>query len=218
MALPGEVRVYSPSTASLTPTACHYPGARGVQKKLRETVSAVQAEHPDETVEVWGEDEARIGLKPILRRVWAPRGQRPVAVNRPAYEWLWLYAAVHPGSGEVFWLILPHLNAEMMQMFIDEFARHHTTESKRVVLVLDGATAHRAKRLRVPERITLISLPAYTPELNPTERLWPIVREGVTNRAHSSLDELEASLCRRCEKITAAEVAALTNYHWWPNA
>jgi len=159
-------------------------------------------------------------LKPILRRQWSPRGARPIATARPAYEWLWLYAAVHPASGRVFWLVLPYLNAQLMQRFLDEFARTHATQGKRIVMVLDGATAHRANSLRVPAGITLVQLPPYTPELNPTERLWTIVREGVANRDFSTLDELEQSICTRCQKISAApaQVTALTNYHWLPTS
>jgi transposase len=114
--------------------------------------------------------------------------------------------------------VLPHLAAEMMQLFLDAFAAEHALPGKRVVLVVDGASVHRAKSLRVPERITLVSLPAYTPELNPAERLWPLVKEGVANRAHQSLASLEEAVCGRCQRITAAQVAALTNYHWWPAA
>jgi hypothetical protein len=180
----------------------------------------VKRGHPAEEVELWTQDEARLGLKPVLRRVWSPKGERPVAHARPAYEWLWLFAAVHPMSGRVFWLVLPYLNAPMMQRFLDAFAREHAPAGKRLVMVLDGASAHRAGSLRVPERLTLVSLPAYTPELNPTERLWPVVKEGVANRSFETLDEMEATVCARCQKISAApeQVAALTNYHWLPTA
>jgi transposase len=112
--------------------------------------------------------------------------------------------------------VLPHLAAEMMQLFLDEFALTHATPGKRVVLVVDGASAHRAKSLKVPERLTLVGLPAYTPELNPAERLWPLVKEGVANRTHESLASLEEAVCGRCQRITATQVAALTSYHWWP--
>lgn len=167
---------------------------------------------------MWSQDEARLGLKPVLRRVWSPRGVRPTALTDPRYEWLWVYAAAHPRTGRVFWLILPHLSAAMAQLFLNEFARTHATAGKRVVLVWDGAPAHRAHSLRVPERITLMSVPAYTPELNPTERLWPLVREGVANRTHNTLNAMEHEVCNRCQTITAAQVTALTNYHWWPTA
>jgi transposase len=103
-----------------------------------------------------------------------------------------------------------------VQLFLSEFAKEHAAKGKRILLVWDGAPAHRATSLQVPARISLVSLPAYTPELNPSERVWPLVKEGVANRAHESLDELEQKVCSRCQKISAKDVSALTNYHWWP--
>lgn len=50
--------------------------------------------------------------------------------------------------------MLPHLSAEMMQLFLDEFAATHATPGKRIVPAVDGASAHRAQSLRVPERMT----------------------------------------------------------------
>jgi len=170
-----------------------------------------------DAVEVWSQDEARLGLKPVLRRVWAPTGERPQAIVDARYEWLWLYAATHPRTGSVFWLVLPRLDASCVQLFLDEFAKEHAPEGKRILLVWDGAPAHRAHSLQVPERISLLSLPAYTPELNPSERVWPLVKEGVANQAPESMDELEQKVCLRCQKICAAEISARTSYHWWPS-
>ena len=50
-------------------------------------------------VEAWAFDEHRLGLKPIIRRIWAPKGQRPKARARPRYQWLYLYAYVQPQTG-----------------------------------------------------------------------------------------------------------------------
>ncbi len=132
------------------------------------------------------------------------------------YEWLWLYAATPPRTGRTFWLVLPRLDASYVQLFLAAFAREHAPEGKRILLVWDGAPAHRAQAVQVPERISLLSLPAYTPELNPSERVWPLVKEGVANRAHERLDELEQQVCSRCQKSSAEEVSARTSYHWWP--
>jgi transposase len=112
--------------------------------------------------------------------------------------------------------VLPRLDADCVQTFLNEFAQEHAAEGKRIVLVWEGAPAHRAKALRVSNRISLIIVPAYTPELNPSERVWPLVKEGVANRAPESLDELEQKVCSRCQKISAEEVTARTNYHWRP--
>ena len=54
----------------------------------------MQQQHPDKQVEVWAEDEGRMGLKPITRRHWAVRGQRPIAVQQRSYQWLHTYVFV----------------------------------------------------------------------------------------------------------------------------
>jgi transposase len=84
-----------------------------------------------------------------------------------------------------------------VQAFLSEFAGQHASEGKRILLIWDGAPAHRATALNVSERISLMNVPAYTPELNPSERVWPLVKEGVANRAHERLDELEQKVCSR---------------------
>lgn len=77
--------------------------------------------HPEE--ELWAQDEARLGLKPVMRRVWAPVGQRPVARFKRGYKWVYLHGFVRPESGEVYWLILPPVNKELFSMALHEFAR-----------------------------------------------------------------------------------------------
>ena len=157
----------------------------------------MKAAHPQDEVETWCSDEARFGLQPVIRRIWAPKGERPVAPVAPDYQWLWLYAAAHPRSGENFWLSLPALDTAMVQLFLDEFAKAHAPAGKQIILYWDGAPAHRAKRLRVPERVTLVEGLAYTPELNPAERLWPLIKEGVANKSFKDLGALERRVCRR---------------------
>jgi hypothetical protein len=45
---------------------------------------------------MWVMDEHRIGLQPVLRRIWAKRGQRSIIPIHPRYEWLYIYAFAHP--------------------------------------------------------------------------------------------------------------------------
>ena len=60
-------------------------------KKKLEAVVAEEAERrPDLPVEVFATDEHRLGLKPVLRRVWAPKGQRPIALGHHRYKWLYV--------------------------------------------------------------------------------------------------------------------------------
>lgn len=165
-------------------------------------------------------DEHRLGLKPILRRVWARRGRRPVVAVRPRYEWLWVYAFVRPATGETWWLVLPRVNVAAMTAALAEFARAMGAgEGKRIVLALDQAGWHTSAKVAVPDGITLVPLPARSPELQPAERLWGLVDEAVANRLWETLDGLQGAVVERCRVVRAAMreyVRRLTRYHWWP--
>jgi hypothetical protein len=100
-------------------------------EKLREA-------HPEAEVELWAEDEARLGLKPVIRRVWAPVGKRPIARLKRGYEWTYVYGFVRPESGEVYWLVLPTANVELFSMALAEFAKEvGAGEEVRILLVVD---------------------------------------------------------------------------------
>lgn len=170
-------------------------------------------------METWAQDEARLGLQPVLRRVWAPRGQRPIAWINPQYEWLWVYGFVHPPTGTTYWLTMPAVSIAAMEAALAAFAQERGIDAAhRVVLVVDRAGWHTSRRLALPEGLTLWFLPAYTPQLNPAERLWPLVREAIANWPISTDDELERVVGTRCVTLhdDAMQVCRATNYHWWP--
>jgi hypothetical protein len=117
-------------------------------------VMRLKEAHPTAEVELWCEDEQRLGLKPIVRRVWSAVGERPCVKVHQRYEWTYLYAFAHPKSGEVHWLILPTVNAELFSLALEHFAREVGAGTRRrILLVLDRAGWHMAKKLRVPEGI-----------------------------------------------------------------
>jgi transposase len=195
------------------------------ERALRERVDEVRTEAAEQgldvEVEVWAQDEARLGLKPLLRRVWTLPGERPLALSWHRYEWLYVYAFVHPSSGRTEWFILPTVSAEVMSVALAEFARAvGAGPDKTIVLVLDGAGWHEANDVVVPDGIVLVTLPAYTPELQPAERLWPLLNEQIANVAIQTLDELEERLVARCRQLIEQRelISGLTNFHWWPKA
>ena len=173
-------------------------------------------------MELWAEDEARLGLKPVMRRVWAPVGSRPVARFKRGYKWTYLYGFVRPQSGEVFWLILPTVNVELFSMALYEFAKEvGAGENKRILLVVDRAGWHTGGgEVELPEGIHLEFLPSGSPELMPAERLWPLTNEAVANRLFEEIEQLEEALVERCEQLLdqTETIRDLTNYHWWPQA
>jgi hypothetical protein len=140
---------------------------------------------------VWAEDEARLGLKPITRRVWSLKGRRPRSGGRTRYDWLSVYGFARPRTGETFSLILPRVNADRMGDALTAFAAPADPRGRKVLVVpVDNAGWHVAKRLAVPPNVVLHFLPPCTPELQPVEPLWPLVREAVANRSVGRIDRL----------------------------
>ena len=120
-------------------------GADRVQKKLAEAVAEEAERHPDAVIETFATDEHRIGLKPILRRVWAPRGQRPIAPGHHRFEWLYVTAFVSPATGESFWYLSTGVDKELFEDTLALFAREAGAGRDRIILlVLDGAGWHTA--------------------------------------------------------------------------
>src|SRR3954453_17297411 len=194
-------------------------GAGGVQKKLAAEVGERRERDPGGAVEGWGFDEHRLGLRPVLRRQWAPKGQRPIAVGHPRYEWLYLYGFVHPGTGEVVWFICTTVDAELLSAVLAAFAATvGAGEGKLVILVLDNAGWHVSGDLVVPPGIELAFLPSYTPELQPAEHLWPLADEAVANKHFATLKDLDAALSERCRTLADMPevIKAATRFAWWP--
>jgi DDE superfamily endonuclease len=182
-------------------------------------VHTLQPTYPQQEVELWATDQHRIGLKPILRRVWSPRGQRPEAVVQHRYQWGDLYAFVQPGTGRTWWLLLPTVSIAAFVIALAEFAHAiGAGRGKQILLVRDRAGWHVSPQVQVPTGIHLHVLPPYAPELQPAERLWPLTNEAMANRHFRDLEELQTVQAQRCLELQARPemIAGHTAFHWWP--
>jgi DDE superfamily endonuclease len=185
-------------------------------------VKQLRAEEPSRPLEVWCEDEGRLGLVPIVRRIWAPKGKRPTAPHRIKRQWLYVYGFVRPGTAETFWLLLPALTTAWVSAALAEWARWvDPAGRKRLVLVWDSSGGHTGGELEVPPQVELVPLPTNTPELQPVESAWPLLREVVANEAFASLEPLVDKVAARCrwfmeqpetiQKVVAFDWAAALN-------
>jgi transposase len=189
------------------------------KKKLHAEVERVQQDHPTAVVEIWCEDEHRIGLQPVMRRVYSEPGEAPVAQVNWNREWLWLYAFVCPQTGETYWWLLPYVNTDLFNRVLKDFAESYQLgKDKRVILPLDQAGWHTTQKLQVPDGIPLVLLPPYSPELQPAERLWTLVNEPLVNRAFASIEDVEELVYQRCQRLLRQSdlIRGLTSYHWLP--
>jgi transposase len=186
---------------------------------FRRRVQALQQEEPGTPLEVWAMDEHRVGLKPVLRRVWAPRGCRPIARGHHRFEWMYIYGFVRPSTGEVVWFLADGVGAALFSRILAAFAREiGAGADKRILLLLDGAGWHGAGEVDIPAGVTLEFLPPYSPELQPAERLWPLTNEAVANTHFADLTAVDQALADRCCALANApeRLKAVTWFQWWP--
>jgi hypothetical protein len=171
---------------------------------------------PGTPVEVWFMDEARVGQQGTLARVWARRGTRPRAVRDHRCTWAWLFGAACPGRGVGAAVVLPHVNVEAMDIHLAEIGRR-VAEGAHAVLVLDGAGWHTSPKLRVPDNVTLLPLPRYSPELNPVENIWEYLRANfLSHRVWDSYDAIVDACCSAWAALmgTPERAASITTRTW----
>lgn len=165
------------------------------------------------------QDEARFGRISDTRRCWCPKPTRPLCRAMVSQEYTYAYAAVSVSDGKLDSLILPYVNSDCMQVFLDEVASRHPDE--RVVMVLDGAGWHKAKSLTIPANLRLLFLPPYSPELNPAEHLWDDLREkAFCNRVFHSIQALENQLAAslREMELQNERVRSIVAWPWIINS
>jgi len=147
-------------------------------------------------IEIWHQDEARVGQQGTLTYVWADKGSRPTALCDQRRQSAYLFGAVCADRGVGAALVLPYANAEAMGLHLVEISRQ-VTAGAHAVVVLDGAGWHQTgARLRVPGNLSLLRLPAYSPELNPQENIWQYLRQNqLSNRVYANYDAIVAACC-----------------------
>lgn len=189
-----------------------------MEKKLLEYQIEVQQQSPEAKVEVWCEDEARLGLKPVLRRKWAVRGKRPLAKYKMGYQWIYVWGFAHPASGESDFFIMPNVNKQTMEIVLDKFSKEKKVgPDKIIIIVLDNAPWHASKNIKIPDGIKLFFLPPYTPELQPAEHLWPTFREALANKLWTNIEDVENAVSARCDFLyeNKLHVTSMTKFSWW---
>jgi len=187
-----------------------------VEKKLPETLAQVEQAFPGQgPLKLLFQDEARFGRISDIRRCWCPKPLRPMCQAMVTQEYTYAYAAVCVSDGELDTLILPHVNGDCMQIFLDEVAARHPQE--RLLMVLDGAGWHQSESLQLPANLRLLRLPPYSPELNPVEHLWDDLREkAFHNRVFERIDALEEHLtiALRAMELDQPRVRSIVS---WPS-
>lgn len=159
------------------------------------------------------QDEARFGRMSRPRRCWAPAGTRPTMCNGYEREFTYVYGAVSPMEGTLDYRLCAKMNTEEMGVFLQEVSAKYPEEY--LLMVVDGASSHRARALEVPANVALIPLPGYSPQLNPQENVWDEIREkNFPNRVYESMEAVRAKLAEGLAEFAAATAAVISLTAW----
>lgn len=149
----------------------------------------------DTPIELWWQDEARVGQKNGITRRWARRGTRPAAPKDQRTRSAYIFGAICPQKGKGAAIVMPRCNTEAMSHHLAEISRAVAPRAH-AILILDQAGWHSACDLKIPANITLLPLPPRTPELNPVENVWQFMRDNwLSNRIFKSYDDIVSHCC-----------------------
>jgi DDE superfamily endonuclease len=133
------------------------------------------------------------------------------------FDNLYLFGAFSPITGSHLLLEMPFCNTDSFQIFLNELSDMDKQEFK--IMLLDNGAFHKAKRLQVPDNIALIFLPPYSPELNPAEKIWWVLKRNLKNRLFKTLQELSEAITDAVKQLIHIEaVKSITAYEYCTNA
>ena len=165
-------------------------------------MSDVVNDIPDTTpIEIWFQDEARIGQKNGQVYQWAKKGSRPRQPKDQRYASCYIFGAVCAARDKGIALIMPHADSQAMQCHLDEISKCVALGAHGVV-TMDGAGWHRAHDLNIPDNLSILIIPPYSPELNPVENIWQFLRQNyLSNRVFETYEAIVDACCEAWNKL-----------------
>ena len=157
----------------------------------------------------WG-DEMRVGLIGQVRRVWAPRGVKVEQCVECKYEWAYLNLAVSGLTGQLCWDWTENMKGESIAPVVKRWAEEGVD-----VLVWDGARGHHGPAYKEVE-VKRIQQPAYSPQLNPAERVFQYLRAEIEGHVYGTIAAKQEAVEAKLEKLAAAHdrVISLAGWDW----
>lgn len=149
-----------------------------------------------------------------MSRIWHYCGQRPRLVKQQQFLSGYIFGAVCPEQSTSAGLVLPWVNKACMRLHMEEISRH-VGDGKHAVVVMDGALWHQ-ENLNL-SNVSMLKLPPYSPELNPMEQVWSILKQRhLSNRCYEKFEDIVDACCDAwnsiCESIPL--IKSLTQRCW----
>jgi hypothetical protein len=155
-------------------------------------------------------DELRLGLRGVVRRVWAPRGVKITQPLELRYQWRYLVLAVDGLGGTLDWMWIANMKSQSLLPVVEAW---HAAGLPGVVW--DGAASHRATTVR-DVGLPLVVQPVAAPELNPAERVFEEIRRRVEGRCYATLADKVAEVEAYLNELVAApdRIRSLAGWAW----
>ena len=154
------------------------------------------------SVDIWQQDETRVGQQGCPTRIWARRGTRPRKAKQRQFISTYIYGAACAETGASCGLVMPEVNTQSMQLFLDELSSI-ISMGRHAALIIDNAGWHTSHELQVPNNITLIRLPPYSPELNAMEQVWAWIKDRfLSNRCYKDYKDIVDHVCDAWNKFS----------------
>ena len=157
-------------------------------------------------------DEMRVGLRGMVRRVWGVRGQKVVQRLQLEYRYKYLFMVVDFARGKLEWTWIDSMSSVNLTRAVLSMRRYTQVRA----LVWDGAGSHRSELVRSVVGVKTIVQPAYSPELNPAERVFEEVRRWVEGRVYGSVEEKMAAVDKCLSRLESdpERVKSLVSWEW----
>jgi hypothetical protein len=171
---------------------------------------------PLEQVDVWFQDEMRIGQRGTQTRIWARKGSRPRIVRQQQSESAYNFGAVCPQRDAAVGLVLPYANTQTMALHLEAISQA-IPAGRHALLVLDQAGWHTTAKLPQFPNVSLLLLPAGSPELNPAEQVWQQLRDRcLANQCYNSYEHIVAACCAAWNQFTLipGAIRSLCTRNW----
>ena len=109
-------------------------------------------------------------------------------------------------------MYMSHLDTVCFNEYLKQLSKKFKKE--KIVLIMDNASFHKSKQLKIPKNIKIEYIPPYSPELNPQERRFEDIKKFLKNRVFNTLEELQNKVTKILFSYTKKQIKSLVSYNY----
>lgn len=170
-----------------------------------------------DNVNLYYQDESRFGLMTHMGRCLTAKGVKPIVNYQHAFKNTYLYGSFSPINGDSFVYEIEGTTSEIFYKYLLEFSKYKPRELK--IIIIDNAGFHSLKQYEIPDNIKLIRIPPYTPELNPSEKIWHYIKQYYKNKIFENLSNVKIWLHEFIRNnLNPGLIKSITHNNFFENA